>query len=517
MRIDLVQIIKIAILNSNIYKPELCSFDTMKRGGVKNSVLLLLVFSLIITFLAGIVVADALTVEITPPTQTIAMNGVASFDATISHAYSSQQIVEVYVPDVLWDLSTEPTSDRTIQLAPFTTKKTKIMLKPLYVNPGNYFVPVYFRIADTNTIVVKNLLVSVRSLDDVAGDYTPTIVLSLKTAQKLDPREALELLLTIDNKNPRTLNNIDVKIRSEQISQDKRVNVSGLETKDAVFTTRINPLTPPQKEFIRVSSFVNDKNKTYQFDAEPVSIEIQPYGEVASAIKEQNEFLKKTQTITAKNTGNIQRKDILHIPASTFQRWFTKTIPAIDKSSEGYSWSVSLNVGEQQTLTIVTNYRMPTEILLVLIAILILYYLFRSPATVQKVAVVLATKEGGMAEFKVQLLVRNRSSKKLKHVILADRVPKLVLVEKDFDIGTLKPESVTAIQSGTLVKWVIEDLDAHEERIITYKIRSRLSILGTLSLPSAVIKFETAPGKIIASHSNIPRITQSKKQGKVYD
>ena len=56
---------------------------------------------------------------------------------------------------------------------------------------------------------------------------------------------------------------------------------------------------------------------------------------------------------------------------------------------------------------------------------------------------------------------------------------------------------------GTLLKWNIDILEGFEERMITYKIKSKLSILGSLKLSPAVIKFKNSRGNIVISHSNI--------------
>jgi hypothetical protein len=55
---------------------------------------------------------------------------------------------------------------------------------------------------------------------------------------------------------------------------------------------------------------------------------------------------------------------------------------------------------------------------------------------------------------------------------------------------------------GNLIKWNIEMLDRFEERLITYKIKSKLSILGPFKLRPAVIRYENRNGKISITRSN---------------
>ncbi len=45
------------------------------------------------------------------------------------------------------------------------------------------------------------------------------------------------------------------------------------------------------------------------------------------------------------------------------------------------------------------------------------------------------------------------------------------------------------------------ELVKNEERIIRYKIRTKLSILGAIKLPNAEVSYETTPGKKKVSYS----------------
>jgi hypothetical protein len=41
---------------------------------------------------------------------------------------------------------------------------------------------------------------------------------------------------------------------------------------------------------------------------------------------------------------------------------------------------------------------------------------------------------------------------------------------------------------GILIKWKLGDLEKGEERIVSYKAKSKLTILGSFSLPAAVVR-----------------------------
>jgi hypothetical protein len=88
-------------------------------------------------------------------------------------------------------------------------------------------------------------------------------------------------------------------------------------------------------------------------------------------------------------------------------------------------------------------------------------------------------------------------------VNIIDKVPHIAEVLKDFEMGTLHPTKVLKhAKKGTLIKWEVKELDKFEERVLAYKIKSRLSVLGEFKLPVAVAKFSTLSGKERSTHSN---------------
>jgi hypothetical protein len=134
--------------------------------------------------------------------------------------------------------------------------------------------------------------------------------------------------------------------------------------------------------------------------------------------------------------------------------------------------------------------------------IVLFYFVLRSPLTVKKTASNIALKEGGVSELKVILNVSNRSNNKINDIEIIDKIPNIADLEKGLTIGTLQPSKILRHEKkGTMIKWVIEELHAGDERVITYKVKSHLSIVGEFSLAQAVAKCRYK-GKTVISHSN---------------
>ena len=120
-----------------------------------------------------------------------------------------------------------------------------------------------------------------------------------------------------------------------------------------------------------------------------------------------------------------------------------------------------------------------------------------------KGADVMEIEEGGISKIKVTLNIKNRTKTKIENVSVIEKIPNIANLVKEEYLGTLKPTKVLRHDvKGTLLKWNIDVLEGFEERMITYKIKSKLSILGSLRLSPAVIRFKNIRGSIIIEHSN---------------
>ena len=102
--------------------------------------------------------------------------------------------------------------------------------------------------------------------------------------------------------------------------------------------------------------------------------------------------------------------------------------------------------------------------------------------------------------------VHNITKNALRHVEIIDTVPPIAHVQKSLDLGSLRPQEIKNLPAGTKVTWSLAELDANEHRLITYKVRAKLNILGTFSLPRVVVTYAKGKGKKGKSYSNMFRL-----------
>ena len=137
-----------------------------------------------------------------------------------------------------------------------------------------------------------------------------------------------------------------------------------------------------------------------------------------------------------------------------------------------------------------------------IIVAVVLYFLFRSPIIVRKGIANVVMSEGGISEAKIVVRVKNRSSKQVSNIEVIDNVPHIAHVEKELSIGSMQPHAVMQHpKRGVVIKWNIEAIEPGDERVLSYKMKSRLAILGEFNLPAATARCKVGE-KVVISNSN---------------
>ncbi len=475
----------------------------MQKNILKAFIFLFAVFMLSVSISS----AAEYVVTINPEYQSIKMNEIAEYELTIRNNMHTTENFEIYSPDVMWDVTTRPTSDRILTIEQSTTKTTTLHLKPLYVNPGLYGVSLNVRVSGEDMLIKNYLMVGVTDINPPPGEYLPAIRSGIVMDDVIDPRENITISLELENQNRRNIESMDIRLRSNLINSDYKTSLGPLEKKKIKITTSVDPLTRPQDDVLRVLMFTTAAEKTYQYEAEPFEFAIMHYGELVEEVSETKEFLKTIKTITLTNAGNGDIDDMYKIQKGFTQRLFTSSEPDSERIKENgtvyMGWPIRLGPNEKAAITVVVSYRVPFVILSAIIAAIVLYFLLRSPIIIHKSATVLATKEGGISELKVLILLKNRTGRPVKNVTIIDKVPHIADVMREFEMGTLHPSKVLKHEKkGTLIKWEIKEFDRFEERVLAYRIKSRLSVLGEFKLPVVVVRYTAPTGRMRSTHSN---------------
>ncbi|PIZ51874.1 hypothetical protein COY27_02205 [Candidatus Woesearchaeota archaeon CG_4_10_14_0_2_um_filter_33_13] len=450
------------------------------------------------------------TVEVTTIKNLISMSEKAEFSLKITNNAETKQRYSVYSfqSGQGWNVDPYPLKDKIIEVAAGKTYTTMIRAQPTEsFTPGIYYVHITVE-SDNGERFNKALKVYLGPEKPV--DYLPSIKVVIDMNDKINPQEIVPIKLFLENNNPLDLTNLKIKVQSDMPEFEKEVMVDlpPLEKKTVEFSVKPNSFQQP-KDYVLF--FVFEKNgevaKIIEQKVEVLSL----VPGFATNVIEEIVFLKKFTQVDIKNEGNTINSQEVKIPISFFSSLFVTDTEGDVKNIEGkryLTWEVSLNPDETIALNYVVNYRVLFYLFVILALFGFFYWYVQTPIFINKTAqTTKAIEDGSLSEIKVTLEIKNKSNKILKDVNITDKVPGIANVEKSLELGTLRPKEVKHGKQGTTVVWNLAELDAQEHRLITYKVKAKLNIVGTFSLPRAEVEFAKKGKRKGKAYSNIFRIS----------
>jgi len=151
-----------------------------------------------------------------------------------------------------------------------------------------------------------------------------------------------------------------------------------------------------------------------------------------------------------------------------------------------YTWFFyNLQPGEERTIKYQIN--MWQIILIAVFIIIAVAYAFSYVFTIRIIKKHrLFGPVAGTKEITITLEVRNRTRHTLHDVYVRDFLPTFGTVVDKFE--TVKPV-VRKVPGGTEVIWKFDSLRSMDERVLTYRIKPTMEILGEIKLPKAMIRY----------------------------
>ncbi|MFH1770063.1 MAG: hypothetical protein ABH828_00730 [archaeon] len=446
----------------------------------------LIILPILLIMAAFSVSATSFYVSQEPIKENIFISEVAEFDLTITNMLTTPDVLTFSTQDPSWILLT--------QQAAITTGVDHVTLK---IDPGSqiplgiYVVNVKIKSAKSGEFKNELFQINIRPYDPIFGEYRPSIQFSATIDKQVDPRNKVPISVFMKNRNALDISEMQVLIDGKLFYKEFAASLGPLEEKRTEYLFEIDSTQEPGLYPLNVQLIV--KNVTISQSTQ--NYEVIAYSDVSSKLVPESFFFKTTQVITVENDGNTKKTETISIPMPLIKRIFTysdiKGTSAKIGGEPVLQWDVTIEPQELVTINVTTNYRIPIGIIILAIVILILYYSFRSPVLMTKEAIVtVISAEEGVEHLKLRLFVKNRSKNPIDRVTVFDRVPGIAEVLKTKTLGTIHPEKITKQEKkGTIIKWNLENLEPFEERIITYEIKSKLKIIGNISLPGSRATF----------------------------
>lgn len=469
----------------------------MKRG--------ILIF---IIFILSVATAYAASFDITHEevVDRISLLEDARVNITINNHDRLSDTYRFSVSNPNWNLFAEDISVKNtgLRVSGNSEKTTTLILKPTPSAPGGRNTITLKIEAEAHEEIQEYEIPIIVRKESYSG-YTPAILATVEVPVEIDPRDQFFVMIYLENLNVRTNEMISIKLSSNLFSKEITSSLGPLENKTEEVLIKLDDLTAPTTD--KLKTYIDIEGTPFTPDAKEFVI-LDYTGEFKSSIEETRAFFKTSRDIKFTNNGNKESEQMVKYPVKGLQGIFTTSSPRKDAviKQEGlkyFAWNAKLAPGESFRVNITTNYRWLIIILAVIVILLIHLRIIKAPVILTKSTKSVERKGGGISEMKATLVLKNNSHKILENVEIRDIIPNIAELKKDFEVGTLAPSRTFKNKSGnTVIKWDINDIDPHEERIISYNIKSKLTILGDFELPVAIIKYRNKKGKEIIVKSN---------------
>ncbi|MBN2422113.1 hypothetical protein JXB41_02710 [Candidatus Woesearchaeota archaeon] len=462
---------------------------------------LVLIIGVLFLLSFNLVSALSFEVEYVPVVNQIYLDENAIFNIIITNTGNFEDVFQVYTPNIAWYVDIEPS---VIRLKSGESKNITLELLPnAWATPGPQIVNLVIKATSSGDRQSNELSVYVKDWSIKGRTYAPSIELVLRLDEKIDPRKSIPVEIYLRNRNRLNIPELKIRVSSNLVYKEYIIPFSGLEERTEGLVFNIDPLTVPQDDIMTVSLLmenqsVNEVNKHYR---------IIEYSEFVEESDSKQELFKTIKDITITNKGNYEKYEIKRVEIGFLNSLFTKTVPKAKRYYENkkgyYEWELQLKPEEEFKIQLVTNFRPVIYLSILAVLAIIFYYISRSPIVSKKELIIIGSVNAGISEMKIILYLKNRTSDVVNNIMISDKIPSLAELIKESYLGTLEPTKILVHdKKGTIVKWELKSLEPFEERVITYRIKSKLNIVGGISLPPTKIKFDTKKGKERVIFSN---------------
>lgn len=431
----------------------------------------------------------------------------AEFIITITNLQTGFDRFRLNYNQLQWDVETDPIRLTGVPLEGAASDATHFRIRPKDMTAiGLYQIPltIYSEKTEEEQTVYLSVYVGKRYVPE----YVPFITVEQIFNQnnyEVDPRKDLVIDFVIVNNNMRNYETVDFALNSELFSKTDKFPLAPKEIKRVSYKFKLSPIQAPISDV--VTGTIVAGNVTFRLPKIDYTIKDYTGEFYVDYSLEKNGISTRIEKYAITNVGNARAKQNVEILENRLIRMFESynVQPVSYKLVNGTGYSVfNFELDSQASTEVIRTYDF--KILYVLLLFLALFVGYRiymlSEVYITKTARITKTQQGGIFKIKVVLTLVNKAQRVLHDLELADRVPSLLELNKDFEVGSLEPYSVAKTKNGsTVIKWHINELEPREVRIVSYEIQANLSILGRIMLPYAILRYKKDEiAKIVTSN-----------------
>ena len=414
-----------------------------------------LILLLFVLFLLPLTVkALDVNVQATPIRSTVAPFQDALYNLKITNNENKAITFTITYLDIYWTVNpseikveSKSSKDIELRLIPYNADENKPSAVKIVISSID------------KTFRTENVL-EIKSLK-----YNELLKYELLLPEPIDPRKDATIRLKLINENSYELNDMELSLESELFNEKRKISIAPFETKTETFIIKFSELYQDGNYDVRTFLRWNDKT----IIDETSQVAVGQYPNIKEVKSPESSFLNTKIEVIKTNEGNTISQEIYEKSFGTIQKQFTKFNPepnSIVKQDGGYlaRWEFDLKPGETKSIF---------------------------------------TEKDGSSMMKIEIVLKNRSRKTLINLKLMDRVGHLSEVPDSF--GSMHPAKITKSTSGILMIWNIDMLKPGEERIFSYRAKSKLHVVGKFNIPRAMLRY-TDGRRFRVIYSNIANV-----------
>ncbi|NOZ81701.1 MAG: hypothetical protein GXO63_00960 [Candidatus Micrarchaeota archaeon] len=311
-------------------------------------------------------------------------------------------------------------------------------------------------------------------------------VTELRVCNPCEPGKSYTAKVVVSNLGSRTVYNARVIFESPGLKVQKTADIGTLERgekREVYFEFQVPERALPGKIEFSASVF-SGENVLHTKTAKSRVPEVK---EIKRSVSEKPSLFWKTVTLTVTNLGNLPEEIVVEAKKPEWFEFYT------GPEHTGYSWKLQLLPGETKRIEYTLVYWPVVVFAVLLLAGFFLYMYFESTVRIAKRIV---KTRGGVS---ISLEIKN-GRKPVERVTVVDFVPSIFEVDKKFE--TKKPY-VKKTEEGTRLTWRVGKLKPHEERVLHYRIKPVIGIIGEVKLPKARVTAECGEKRLVSLSNSL--------------
>ncbi len=233
------------------------------------------------------------------------------------------------------------------------------------------------------------------------------------------------------------------------------------------------------------------QTSTSQQSSESLSFVVQQFENPITQKTIQYGLLTENIFLKVRNDGNLPVNATTSETIPSFMKNFVSFVDKSDLEAQSgsnfvYTWIFyNLQPGDERTVEYQIN--LWQIVLLGVILVIAVAYAFTYVFTIRIVKKhKLFGPIAGSKEVNITLEVKNRTRHPIHDVYVRDFLPAFAQVVEKFE--TVKP-IVRKTEGGAELVWKLDTLRSMDERVLTYRIKPTMEILGEIKLPKALVRY----------------------------